>query len=260
MDRKNNFINAGKFIAQGRGRRHPIRVIDSAELIYVVSGSLEMFEGEEHYTIEAGNFLFLYPGLRHGGVAAYPANLSFFWAHFFPEEDFSVHHRKFGSVANPEKLSQAFDLLLSEQQGRSDHTACNILLSLILHEVSLRRESDAAPSGNNSLAEAAKRLITLRYADNISTARVAEILHCNADYLGRVYRKAYNLSLLEDLCCIRLKHAAELLREEVLSVKEVAFSCGFNDLAYFRRRFFRQYSMRPGQYRKMYASSHINTE
>ena len=260
MDKNNDFINAGKFISQGRGRRHPVRVIDSAELIFVVSGRLDMFEGEEHYSVEAGSYLLLTPGVRHGGRSAYPANLSFFWAHFSPGDDFSVHLRKSGRVADPEKLAQTFDFLLSEQQSRNDHAACNILFSLVLHEISLTPDDRISPSGGNALAEAAKRLITLRYADNISTSIVAETLHCNADYLGRIYRKAYNTSLLEDLCRIRLKHAAALLREESLTIKEAAFSCGFNDLAYFRRRFFRQYSIRPGQYRKMYASSHINTE
>jgi AraC-like DNA-binding protein len=260
MDKNNDFINAGKFISQGRGRRHPVRVIDSAELICVVSGKLEMFEGEKCYTVEAGNYLLLSPGIRHGGTAPYPQNLIFFWAHFTPEEDFSEHLRKTGRIADPEKLVQAFDFLLSEQQSRNDHEACNILFSLILHEISLDPDQHVIEESGNTLAQAAKRLITLRYTDNISTAKVAEILHCNADYLGRLYHKVYNASLLEDLCRIRLKHAAALLREETLTIKEIAFSCGFNDLAYFRRRFFRQYSVRPGQYRKMYASSHINTE
>ena len=260
MNTQQSFINAGKFISRGRGHRHPVRIIDSAELIYVVSGTLGIFEGDQLYSVTAGSYLLLSPGVRHGGTAAYPPNLSFFWAHFEPGDGFLAALRKTGIVAHPEKLAQAFDFLLSEQQSRNDRTSCNILFSLILHEISLLPQDQPVRESGNALADAAKRLITLRYTDNISTADVAELLHCNPDYLGRLYRRTYNISLLEDLCRIRLKHASALLREGSLSIKEVAFSCGFNDLTYFRRRFFRQYSIRPGQYRKMYAAAHINTE
>ena len=252
------FINAGKFISQGRGK-HPTRVIDSTELIYVVSGSLKMFYGKKDYDISAGEFLFISPGVRHGGRETFQDNLVFFWIHFHAgKESFPDT----GKVAYPEKMAAVFDTVLSEQQNRNDQFVCGRLLELLLYETSVKLPCPAQNNGNaiNHLAASAKRIITLRYTDNISTAELAELLRCNANYLGRLYKKSYNISILDDLNKIRLKHAAQFLRETPSSVKEIAFSCGFNDIAYFRRRFFREYAMRPGEYRKLYSANHINTE
>ena len=252
------FINAGKFISQGRGI-HPVRMIDSTELIYVVSGTLEIFYAEKDYDITAGNFLFIRPGIRHGGRETFQDNLVFFWLHFHTETD---NFPDTGTVAYPEKMASVFDTILSEQQTRNDKFVCNKLLELLLYETTV---NPPCPTGdlnckNNPLAASARRILTLRYTDNISTAELAKMLHCNADYLGRIYKKIYNISILDDLNKIRLKHAAQFLRETPTSVKEIAFSCGFNDIAYFRRRFFREYAMRPGEYRKLYSANHINTE
>ena len=73
--------NGGRFISRGRGQ-HPTRRIDSDELIYVLRGELAIFEEKQSFRVAAGEWLFLRRGRRHGGLALYPRNLSFFWLHF----------------------------------------------------------------------------------------------------------------------------------------------------------------------------------
>ena len=46
---------------------------------------------------------------------------------------------------------------------------------------------------------------------------------------------------------------------EYLSIKEIAFFCGFNDLPHFRRQFFRRYSVTPGEYRRVHRVGKVNT-
>lgn len=252
-----DFINAGKFISQGRGRKHPQRIIDSTELIYVISGNLEMFAGEGSYRVSQGEYLYLHPGVLHGGTRVYPENLIFFWVHF---NNKNAVFNDFGKVRYPEKMSALFDMLLSEQSERNDPNVCNSLLELLIYETNFCQESTVIRKEENPLAVSARRLLKLRYTDNLSISLIADMLGCNADYLGRVYHKVWGISILDDLNKIRLKHAASQIRESSCSIKEIAYACGFNDLAYFRRRFFREYSMRPGEYRKLYAANHINTD
>ena len=71
---------AGKFIFAGEGR-HITRVHDWDELIVVLQGELEMFEEDRKFSVRAGEWLLLRRGKKHGGLAPYPANLSFFWLH-----------------------------------------------------------------------------------------------------------------------------------------------------------------------------------
>ena len=217
-----------------------------------------MFAAENEYDIPEGGFLYLSPDVRHGGREPFAENLVFFWVHF---ENCGNNFPETGMAAYPEKMAAVFETLLSEQQNRNDSFVCRKLLSILLYETTLQPSEKTAKSNvQNNLAASARRILKLRYTDNLSTSAIAQMLHCNADYLGRLYHKTYNLSLLDDLNKIRLKHAAKCLRETASSVKEIAFSCGYNDIAYFRRRFFREFSMRPVEYRKLYAENHINTE
>jgi AraC-like DNA-binding protein len=47
---------------------------------------------------------------------------------------------------------------------------------------------------------------------------------------------------------IRLKRAAQLLGEKRITITEVAYAVGFNDLTYFARCFKKQYQKSPSEY------------
>ena len=80
-------LNGGRFISRGRGK-HPIRRIDSDELIYVLHGKLEIFEDKQIFAVNAGEWLILKRGRRHGGLSDFGKDLSFFWVHFIDENNF----------------------------------------------------------------------------------------------------------------------------------------------------------------------------
>ena len=84
-------------------------------------------------------------------------------------------------------------------------------------------------------------------------------LRCNAEYLGRVYHLNYGETISETINTKRVEYAAKLLGETALSVKEILGMAGYNDAAYFRRRFFRRYAMTPGEFRLRYTCEHINS-
>ena len=66
-----------------------------------------------------------------------------------------------------------------------------------------------------------------------------------------VYRKIKALTgrtAVEFIRNIRLKRAAQLLRQKKLTVAEVTYSVGFNDLQYFRTCFKKQFGVSPSEY------------
>jgi len=81
----------------------------------------------------------------------------------------------------------------------------------------------------------------------------------NADTLGKkvgmsrtqLYRKIRGLTdqtVSEFIKQIRLKRAAQLLSEKRVTITEVAYAVGFNDLTYFARCFKKQYQKSPSEY------------
>mgnify|MGYP004504029663 FL=1 len=59
-----------------------------------------------------------------------------------------------------------------------------------------------------------------------------------------------NMTLLEYIAEIRMRHAKQLLEETDLSVSEVARQVGFNNVTYFHKRFKQSFGITPNQIRK----------
>jgi transcriptional regulator GlxA family with amidase domain len=65
-------------------------------------------------------------------------------------------------------------------------------------------------------------------------------------YFSRRTRKTFTAFVNE----IRLNYASQLLIENILSISQVCFECGFNNLSHFNRQFRNAYRMNPFLYRK----------
>ena len=260
--------NAGLFVSRGKGT-HAERVIDSYELIYVRRGTLAMQEDAHEFFLEPGQTLLLWPGRRHKGIRPYPADLSFYWIHF---KLTALQARARGSALSipqhvtlrrEDKLAELFHRFLDDQEtGQLQPLAAALLIVLMLSEVSASRAAAATPSSGAAaaLAARAKTYVQTRFHLPIATSDVAGALNCNADYLGRVFRRTYGHTLIDDIHRSRLRSARRLLMESALNVDQIARECGFSDSGYFRRIFRRAQGLSPRAFRKLYARAHVNTE
>jgi YesN/AraC family two-component response regulator len=116
--------------------------------------------------------------------------------------------------------------------------ALELLLLLILQQVSalldlktkwMRPELRWRGKRNSSFAR--------NFIYRFPLRTLARALHCNADYLGRVFRRTFHLTLTEAIHRQRVRAAEKLLLNDSASLTEVAARCGFNDVGYFRQIF-----------------------
>lgn len=254
-------FNGGRFISRGRGR-HPERVLESDELIVVLQGELAMHEDGEARIVGPGGWLLLRHGHRHGGLAPYPKNLSFFWLHFRFRASLPEGIPLTGTVRAHSSLAEYARLFLNEQNRiHPDGFVLDLLFRLIFRELRL----SAGPCGDPAVSgpplyEAARRLIRLRCSEHLTPREAAVALQCNADYLGRLWKLRTGETLSASINRLRIEKAAVMLRETPGSIKETAALCGFEDPAYFRRLFRRFYHMTPGEFRRRQMAVHCNTE
>ena len=253
-----SFQIAGLFVSNGKGR-HLTRTMPEHELIFVKSGTLHIREGSCSFAVGPGQYLILRGGVEHGGTADYEKDLSFFWAHFSAPDAELEKCRRRGSISRQECFAQYFTLLVDEQHVPDNRRTCDLLMEILLNETCRDQLPGDAGATVPELAAAAKRFINLKFAAGISSADVARELNCSRDYLGKVFRSAVGSTISQYINFMRCREAACLLRSGVMSVKEIAFFCGFNDLPHFRRQFFRRYSVTPGQYRRIHRVSSVNT-
>ncbi|NLG85034.1 MAG: helix-turn-helix transcriptional regulator, partial [Firmicutes bacterium] len=108
-------------------------------------------------------------------------------------------------------------------------------------------------------ANRAEAYIRTHFHEPISTSIIAEKLGCNPDYLERQYKRVYGRTITEEIHARRIHYARTLLIDDTKNIDEIAFNCGFNDPAYFRRIFKRKEGITPSAYRRLYAKMHVNT-
>jgi signal transduction histidine kinase/DNA-binding response OmpR family regulator len=88
---------------------------------------------------------------------------------------------------------------------------------------------------------------------NMSESDFSAVDFCEGINMSRaqVHRKLKALtdqSVTEFIRCIRLKRAAQLLKQNTASVSEIAYQTGFNNLSYFSRCFKDEYHVLPSAY------------
>lgn len=91
------------------------------------------------------------------------------------------------------------------------------------------------------MASKVKRLIRTQFHLPLSTSQLAKALHYNANYLGRVFRRAFQLTLMEAIHRQRIRAEEKLFLDGSASLTEVSTRCGFNGVGLFSADLFEAY-------------------
>ncbi|KFC76998.1 AraC family transcriptional regulator [Buttiauxella agrestis] len=261
--------NGGLFISRGVGS-HPQRELDSWELIFVEKGTLTIKEEDTLFSVKAGESLLLWPHRKHVGVGNFPADLKFYWLHFelnsqgdnpsdYPVSLISMPQH--GQVINPQYVISLFRQFLSEQETINRSDSLELILLLIMQQLSVAANDN--PQADNigvALAYKAQQLIRTQFHMPVSTSSLANQLHCNADYLGRVYRQTFELTITEAIHRQRVLSAEKMLISDSCSLSEVAQRSGFQDVGYFRKVFRKTMGLTPAAWKRRYCKVHINSD
>ncbi|QEN04118.1 response regulator [Thiospirochaeta perfilievii] len=107
----------------------------------------------------------------------------------------------------------------------------------------------------SSLGLELKEYIDVNFRENLSLKCVADKFNVNPAYLGQVFKKETGTSFNSYFHTLRLNEASKLLLQSNIKIYEVAQSVGYMDVNYFMKKFERQFSTTPKQYRKNYNKS-----
>ena len=101
------------------------------------------------------------------------------------------------------------------------------------------------------------KTIQLRAADDLSLADLARELGVSKYHLSYRFKKAVGVTFRSYLLRARIERAKGLLQDGHVSVTEVAFMVGFNDLARFDKLFKRHMGLTPSAYRAGYSVQQV---
>ena len=111
---------------------------------------------------------------------------------------------------------------------------------------------------SSKLTEAVKEAIIYiqnHFTDEITTGSLSECVHYNEYYFMRVFKKYTGRTIVEFLTEYRLEKSKELLKNDDLTVEDVAYRVGFSSNSYFIRKFRDMYKVTPGEFRKLVNNS-----
>ena len=108
------------------------------------------------------------------------------------------------------------------------------------------------PSQNQQRTELAYDIIAYiqEHHNSITLNDVADHYNYTPEYTSRFVKKTTGKTFMELLTDSRMKHAVSLLKSTNLSVTDVAFQVGYENVENFIRTFRKKYGMTPTDYRK----------
>lgn len=87
-------------------------------------------------------------------------------------------------------------------------------------------------------------------AEEITLKNLASHFFLTETYLCDLFKKQTNETILGFLRRIRIHQAKRLLEKSTLTLREIAFQCGYGDYSYFGRHFKQEVGITPDLYRK----------
>lgn len=125
--------------------------------------------------------------------------------------------------------------------------------SALLTDILIRiiRASDADAGGEiPSYVQRVVSYVYKNFRNDVSLKDLGKELSLSAQYLGVQFKEVMGMTFKSYLNEVRLRYCSSLIETSDLSVKEIAFSGGYNSVEYFLQVFKKKYGITPMEYRK----------
>ncbi|MGQ8335531.1 AraC family transcriptional regulator [Sunxiuqinia sp. A32] len=137
----------------------------------------------------------------------------------------------------------------------------------ILHDLSISRDikilSNATFSPeqygtyNSRRIEKVFEYMNNNFHKQITLSEVSKIANMSEASFSRFIKKHTGFSFVDSLNEIRLGHVSRMLLDTTQSIAEIAFKCGFNNMANFNRTFKNKKGFTPKEFRNKYVGERI---
>ncbi|MGE7417680.1 helix-turn-helix domain-containing protein [Methylobacterium tarhaniae] len=148
-------------------------------------------------------------------------------------------------------------LLLSALGEPSDANGMfveQVCLSLLAHFTCSYGEAQPGSPCIGGLAawqeRRAREIMHARFATRLTITCIARDCGLTSSHFARAFRQSTGQRPHQYLTNVRIEQAKELMRDQSLSLSDIALLCGFGDQSYFTRTFTRMVGTSPGQWRR----------
>lgn len=224
---------------------HTHELLDFYAILFILSGQAEFQVGTDEFVGSAGQAIILKPGEER---FVYSNDMHYVALDFQLPPGQSIDLPRFIKVHNPDIYMPYFDELNVSwvNRGFEYKLECKALTLLILQK--LLQEENNKPI-NPKIAQI-KNYIVKNYHNPITVADISEQLQMNPVYCGALFKKYLNCSIPYYINRIRIQQAITLMENTNLSISEIAYQVGFNDIYYFSKTFKKHKNLSPSDYKR----------
>ncbi|MDO9518658.1 MAG: helix-turn-helix domain-containing protein [Pseudohongiella sp.] len=123
---------------------------------------------------------------------------------------------------------------------------------------SLLLAADPQDSHHDELIIKIQEWLQNHYESDVNMKTLAELFGLNVRSFNRRFRQAANKTPVEYLQEVRINQARGLLKSSNLSIAEIAFAVGYQDVSYFTGLFQRLHGVTPNAYRRLVRTKMFN--
>lgn len=134
----------------------------------------------------------------------------------------------------------------------------------ILHDLSVSRNMRTLTTStfanenanyDSRRIEKAFEFMKNNYEKEISLTEIAKIVNMSVVSFSRFIKKRTGKTFIDSLNDIRLGHTSRLLIDTRLSIAEISYRCGYNNMSYFNRVFKKKHGYTPKEFRDNYSGT-----
>ncbi len=245
----------GKFMLED-GFCHMRRTMRYNELIYMTEGEMYICEdSKDFYTVKKGDMLLLKAGREHRGWKESRGNVSFFWFHYISENPEDSSFPPHFSPRRAAYIAELYNQLF--RYCKISREAVNCAATLLVLEA--REEAFSHVKESSFTAENIRSWLEANAAKKITVEKTAAHFGYSPDYISSLLKELTGYSVKNYITFLRIDRAKELLLSTELTAKQIALSCGYEDYRQFLKLFKKHSGTTPGEYRRQYSHSLINT-
>lgn len=240
------FAKPGREICRLKGRED--------WLLFYIAKENETFYLQKEILARAGAFILFAPGEKQHHIYTGTKTAEFYYVHFKCESlpsNFSLKTSQIYQLPFRRQVCTVFEEIIEEtmQKAPCYEKLClyKLLHLLTQFERDVIHENHPAKKNYERIALAVQHM-NKYYDSNLELDDYAKMCNMSKYHFLRVFEQITGHTPLAYRNNIRLEHAAELLREEQLSIEEIQTMTGYSSASYFSSAFKQKFGVSPKKY------------
>ena len=234
----------------------PLHVHEVVELAYVQAGECDIQLDGAEYTLGPGDAALVFPLVPHSFERLSPDCRGF--AAFFPSgmisEFAGIFHGSLPDlpVVRAEKVDDDARLAIArlDQDSEQDHSPKRIafLHLLMASLLAQMRFHPASLTSEQGLTYRVMKYIFDHACESITLSSAARDLGISESHLSHLFAQQFHINFRRFINAIRIDKARAMMHDPRLTLTDISYSCGYENMRTFRRAFVRETGMLPTAY------------